>query len=291
MARQVSGTGLEVEQKESINYRRVSSAGIMVETKEIPNKRRVSSTAILVERSSINYPRVETKAVMLEWDIPQNRRVESLDVLFEWDIPRIRKVETAATMFEWGEPIYEISGLAIGSSTVTGNLINPSPVYKMSLGDFRALGTLNGNVYIQGLNSTEAIINGTLFGMLKLTGTIESNILTTSYLWNLNKLKTLSFGLLNTNSQLDGFLHLNGYSAESASVPQDDLLGFGHLHGLTEGETYFTLRVNGIAPIPNRPFATVQTKGLTLTFNQNTVSLTVLNTLFTFNGKQLVYSV
>lgn len=290
MARQVSGIGLEIEQKDSINNRRVSGSGLLVEQKETPNKRIVSSAGIMVETMG-QTRNVNSLGVNVEWDIPQNRRIDSLGVGFEWDIPQDRRIESLGVGFEWGEPIYEISGLATGSSTVTGNLINASPVYKMSLGDFRALGTLNGNVYIQGLNSTEAIINGTLFGMLKLTGTIENQILNTSYLWALNKLKTLSFGLLNTNSLLDGFLHLNGYTADSASVPPDDLLGFGHLHGLTEGETYFTLRVNGIAPIPNRPFGTVQTKGLTLTFNQNTVSITVQNTLFTFNGKQLVFPV
>jgi hypothetical protein len=286
MARQVSSIGLQVEQKET-NYRRVSSTGIMVEQKET-NYRRVSSTGIMVEQRTSLYRRIESQGVMLEWDIPQIRQIEGLGVQLEWDIPQIRRIESFGVMVEY-EP--RIFALITSSSTVTANLINASPVYKMSLGDFRALGTLNGNVYIQGLNSTEAIINGTLFGMLKLTGSIENQILNVSYLWGLNKLKTLSFGLLNTNNQLDGFLHLHGYTADSVAIPPDDLLGFGHLHGLTEGETYFTLRVNGIAPIPNRLFATVQTKGLTLTFNQNTVSITVQNTLFTFNGKQLVYPV
>jgi len=229
---------------------------------------------------------IEGLGVQLEWDIPQFRKIEGVGVQFEWDIPQSRKIESLGVMVEY-EP--RIFALITSSSIVTGNLINASPVYTMSTGAFRALGSLNGNVYIQNLNGTEAIVNGTLFGKLILSGTIENNILTTSYLWNLNKLKTLSFGVLNISNQLDGFLHLNGYTFESTSVSPSNLLGFGHLHGLTAGETYFTLRLNGIIPISNLGSSIVQTKGLTLTFNQNTVVATIQSTLFTFNGKQLVY--
>ena len=232
--------------------------------------------------------RIDSQGVMNEWAIANLRRIETLGVMTEWYIPLLRQIDSMAIMVEYSSEIY---GSTTGTSTVTGNLSSIVPVYKMSLGDFTAVGTLNGNVYLQGLSSTEVLVNGTLFGKLKLSGTIEDNILTISYLWDLNKLKTLSIGILNIDNVLDGFLHLNGYNHLNADIPQDNLLGFGHLHGLTEGETYFTVRVNGIILANNYTFGQVYTKGLTLTFNQNVVTSSIQNTLFTFNGKQLVYPI
>jgi hypothetical protein len=237
------------------------------------------------------FRQVDSIGVMVEWDGPPQRQVDVIGTQFEWRLIEYRRVDSIGVQFEYDGPYIPISGLATGESLETGTLINVLPVYKISDGDFRASGTLNGNVYIEGLNSSEAIINGTLFGKLKLSGTIEDNILITSYLWNLEKDKMLSIGLLNTNSLLDGFLHLNGYTLRNANVPSNNLLGFGHLHGLIEGETYFTLRVKGVAPIANITFAVTHTKGLILTFNQNAITMTIQNTLFTYNGKQLVYPV
>jgi|WetSurSiteA1Bulk_404760.scaffolds.fasta_scaffold02076_5 hypothetical protein len=238
------------------------------------------------------FRQIDSVGVMVEWESSSsNRQVDAIGTQFEWRLTEYRRVDSIGVMFEYDGPYIPISGLATGLSLETGTLINILPVYKMSDGDFRATGTLNGNVYIQGLNESEAIVNGTLFGKLKLSGTIEDNILITSYLWSLNKLKMLSIGVLNINNQLDGFLHLNGYDLSNANVPHNDVIGFGHLHGLTEGETYFTLRVKGVVPIANITFAVTYTKGLILTFNQNAITMTIQNTLFTYNGKQLVFPI
>lgn len=238
------------------------------------------------------FRQVDSLGVMVEWESPSsNRQVDTIGVQFEWRLTEYRRVDTLAVQFEYDGPLIPISGLATGLSLETGTLITAFPVYKMSDGDFVANGTLNGNVYIEGLNNNEVMVNGTLFGKLKLSGTIEDNILLTSYLWELEKLKTLSIGLLNINNQLDGFLHLNGYDLRNANIPQNSIFGFGHLHGLTEGETYFTMRVNGIILLNNWPYSTPHSRGLTLTFSQSGVVTTIQQDLFTFNGKQLVFPV
>jgi|WetSurSiteA1Bulk_404760.scaffolds.fasta_scaffold01970_7 hypothetical protein len=310
MARQVSGTGIQIEQKPDTINRRVSGTGILVEEKPTPNKRSVSSAGIMVEyfievkKANIEslgvmnewenyyYRRIESMGVMVEWNIPQDRLIESVGEMLEWREFEYRRLDSIGTVIEYDGPIIPISGIATGSSTVTGNLVNASPVYKMSTGDFRIQGTLTGNIYIQVTTLYQGFINGTLFGKLKLSGDIDDNILNTSYLWNLEKLKTLSFGLLNISNNLDCFLHLNGYTLDNANVPINNVFGFGHLHGIEEGETYFTVRVNGIVPVSFYGFIyTPVEAGFSLTFNQTSIISEVHNHLFTFNGKQLVFPV
>jgi hypothetical protein len=223
--------------------RQVSSIGLQVEQKESLNNRRVSGSGILVEQK----------------EIPNKRRVSSTGIMVE-TLPKGR-----------------IFALITSSSTVTGNLTVIVPIYVMPT-NFMIEGTLTGNVYIQGIDSEHAFINGTLFGEIKSLGL-------TSYVWALAKRNDLAIGV---TTSLVCYL-TNTQNNFNNTIIQNILLGFGRLHGLTEGKTYFTFRVNGIAPIPNRPFATVETKGLTLTFNQSTVEVSIQNDLFTFNGKQLVY--